>query len=63
MLNTFKSALTRFKLDECGATLVEYGIALSLAIALGAGAFVTLSNDMTATMTATSNALPEQSTE
>ncbi|MEO5621152.1 MAG: hypothetical protein ABIQ85_09550 [Cypionkella sp.] len=37
------SLLKRFRACNSGATLVEYGIALSLAVALGIGAFATLS--------------------
>lgn len=47
------------KCDE-GATLVEYGIALGLAITLGAGALATLGADVGASMGAASAALPAQ---
>lgn len=39
-----------FKNDESGATLVEYGVALLLAIVLGGGALVALANQTTGTM-------------
>lgn len=47
-----------FRADEDGATLVEYGIALGLAITLGAGALVTLAGDVGTSMTAAGSALP-----
>lgn len=47
-----------FRADEDGATLVEYGIALGLAITLGAGALVTLAGDVGGSMTAAGSALP-----
>lgn len=50
----------QFRRDEDGATLVEYGIALGLAIALGAGALTTLGNDVGATYGSASAALPTQ---
>ncbi|MAM62279.1 hypothetical protein [Maritimibacter sp. UBA3975] len=59
MFNIIKSTLGRFRKDESGATLVEYGIALSLAITIGAGAFLTLSGDVSESMGAASSALPD----
>ncbi|WP_146585977.1 Flp family type IVb pilin [Puniceibacterium confluentis] len=56
------SLLKRFRRNEDGATLVEYGIALGLAVTLGAGALLTLSGDVGATMTAASTAMPVQAT-
>jgi len=36
----------KFRHDERGVTLVEYGIAISLAVALGTVALLALSNDI-----------------
>lgn len=60
MYNMIKKSMARLNRDEEGATLVEYGIALSLAIALGGAAFTQLGNDVGATYTAASTALPVQ---
>jgi len=46
MTNHIKNLFTRFKSCDEGATLVEYGIALSIAVAVGAGAFVTLGDNV-----------------
>jgi pilus assembly protein Flp/PilA len=54
LLNT----LTRFRDCDKGATLVEYGIALGLAITLGAGAMLTLGKDVGNTMTDAGAAMP-----
>ncbi|MGR3273187.1 Flp family type IVb pilin [Thalassococcus profundi] len=59
-MTTLTKLLSRFKSDEDGATLVEYGIALGLAVTLGAGALLTLSGDVGATMGAASEAMPVQ---
>ncbi|MGH1366990.1 MAG: Flp family type IVb pilin [Maritimibacter sp.] len=58
-LNLMKQVNKFFKCDE-GATLVEYGIALGLAVTVGAGALATLGNDVNATMGSASAALPTQ---
>jgi Flp pilus assembly pilin Flp len=46
MTNFLKKAFARLIKDEKGVTLVEYGIALTLAVALGVGALSTLSEDV-----------------
>lgn len=46
METKFSKLFARFKRDEKGVTLVEYGIALTLAITLGAAALSTLSTDV-----------------
>lgn len=58
MMNTFKKAVANFRRSESGATLVEYGIALTIAIGVGATAFGTLSSNTSASVDAAANALP-----
>jgi pilus assembly protein Flp/PilA len=59
MTKHIKSLLIRFKSCDQGATLVEYGIALSIAAAVGAGAFVGLGGKINAKVTAADTALSE----
>lgn len=51
MMIRLKKALRRFRRDEKGVTLVEYGIAITLAVAVGTAALSALStaieNEMT----------------
>ena len=47
----------KFRKSESGATLVEYGVALLLAIVLGGGALVALANQTGANMQAGCDAL------
>ena len=49
-----------FRKSESGATLVEYGVALLLAIVLGGGALVTLANQTGTNMGAGCTALTGQ---
>lgn len=49
----------RFRHDDDGATLVEYGIALALAITLGTGALTLLAGEVGASMGAAGTALPD----
>ena len=60
MFKTAKTFLSTFRRDEDGATLVEYGIALGLAIVVGGGALAALGNDVNASMGSASAALPTQ---
>lgn len=57
MYNTLVSFLSRFRRDEDGATLVEYGIALSLAVAVGAGAMSQLGGDVKSNIDAAHDAM------
>ena len=50
MLSKLTSLFARFSRDEKGVTLVEYGIALILAIVVGTGALMTLSAQIGANM-------------
>ena len=58
MMNTFKKAVANFRRSESGATLVEYGIALTIAIGVGATAFSTLQTNTTASVNGAAGALP-----
>lgn len=49
---SIKKLLSRFRSDERGVTLVEYGIALTLAVLVGTGALGTLGTAVDAEMTA-----------
>ena len=49
-----------FKKSESGATLVEYGVALVLAIVLGGGFLAALADQTTTTMTAGETALNQR---
>ena len=52
MKNQIKSLWIRFTKCDEGATLVEYGIALTLAVTVGAGALALLAGDVDAEFTA-----------
>jgi Flp pilus assembly pilin Flp len=54
ILNT----LRRIKVDEKGVTLVEYGIALALAVGVGTAALSGLSGGIQGGMTAANNCMP-----
>lgn len=43
---TLKSLMSRFARDEKGATLVEYGIAVVLAVVVGTGGLITMANQV-----------------
>ncbi|WP_376871881.1 Flp family type IVb pilin [Albirhodobacter sp. R86504] len=46
MTNTLTAFVARFRRDEEGATLVEYGVALGLAVIVGATALSTLAGNV-----------------
>ncbi|MCF1710971.1 Flp family type IVb pilin [Tabrizicola sp. J26] len=50
MLSKLTSLFARFSRDEKGVTLVEYGIALILAIAVGTIALTNLGNEVSGQM-------------
>ena len=55
--HTFKLLASTFR-NEFGVTLVEYGIAISLAIAVGAGAFVALGGNIVGSLTRINGLMP-----
>lgn len=57
-MNKLLNIWVRFRHCDEGATLVEYGIALALAVTLGAGALVTLAGDVGGAMAAAGAAMP-----
>lgn len=58
MFDQITKLYVRLRHCEEGATLVEYGIALGLAVTLGAGALVVLAGDVGGTMSAAGSAMP-----
>ncbi len=46
MRSTMKNLMARFARDERGATLVEYGIAVVLAVIVGTGGLITLAGQV-----------------
>ena len=50
MTKFLKKAFARLMKDEQGVTLVEYGIALTLAVTVGLGALSTLGDDVDSKM-------------
>jgi pilus assembly protein Flp/PilA len=57
MTKMMKTLLARLNRCEEGATLVEYGIALGLALAVGTGALATLGGSVSGKMTEASETL------
>ena len=58
MFNSATKLLSTFRRDEDGATLVEYGIALTLAILVGGTALTALAGNVSGSMSAAGTALP-----
>jgi pilus assembly protein Flp/PilA len=48
----------RFRHDDEGVTLVEYGVAVALAVFVGTGALLALSGDITGAMGAAGAVMP-----
>lgn len=59
MTNFLKKTVARLMKDEEGVTLVEYGIALTLAVTVGMGALTILGGDVDAEMTQASGVLQD----
>lgn len=53
MFDAFRKSLVRIRHNDEGVTLVEYGVALALAIAVGVTALGLLGIEVTAMITAT----------
>ncbi len=58
MRDNFLKLLIKLRHDESGVTLVEYGIAIALAVALGTAALTTLAGQIGDGMTAAGTAMP-----
>ena len=50
--------IRQFIYSSSGVTLVEYGIAISVGVVLGIGAFTLLAAEITASVNAAGNAMP-----
>ena len=61
MTNALKTLMTRFRRCDEGATLVEYGIALTIAVTVGATALFTLSGSTSAKFDAANTAMTQTS--
>lgn len=58
MKDTLLKLFIRFRHDDSGVTLVEYGIAIALAVGLGTAALTTLSGEIGTAMGAAGTAMP-----
>lgn len=58
MRDNFLKLLVKLRHDERGVTLVEYGIAIALAVTLGTAALTTLAGQIGDGMTAAGTAMP-----
>lgn len=58
MTDAFRKLAIAFVTDTRGVTLVEYGIAIGLAIIIGSGAIALLAGDVGATFNAIGASLP-----
>lgn len=59
MYDKLLSLWVRFQHDDEGVTLVEYGVAVALAVALGTGALLTLSGSVGGAMDAAGAVMPK----
>ena len=57
MRSTLKSLMARFSRDEKGATLVEYGVAVVLAVVVGTGGLLFMANQVDGNMGAAQSAM------
>lgn len=58
MKDALLKLIIRFRHDDSGVTLVEYGIAIALAVGLGTAALATLSGEIGTAMGAAGTAMP-----
>ena len=61
-MTNLKNLLSRFRKDERGVTLVEYGIGITLAVVLGIGALSALAGDVAGGMQAAGQKICDPST-
>ena len=59
MTPSVKKLITRFSRDDLGVTLVEYGIALSLALLVGTVSLTLLGDEIEDSISAASTAMPD----
>lgn len=59
MYDKLLSLWVRFQHDDEGVTLVEYGVAVALAVALGTGALLALSDSVGGAMNAAGTVMPK----
>lgn len=58
MFNALLKTFIRFRHSDEGVTLVEYGVAVALAVTVGVGALTLLGGDVTDAMAAAGLAMP-----
>ena len=58
MYDKLLNLVARFRQDDEGVTLVEYGVAVALAVALGIGALTLLAGDVEGAMGAAGAVMP-----
>lgn len=58
LVGTLRAKSRAFFQTKSGATLVEYGIAITLAIVLGGGAFALLAGEISVSIGSTAAAIP-----
>lgn len=54
------SNLRRIRLNDEGVTLVEYGLAMAVALGVSAAAYATLSGNIGGSMNASAGVMPQQ---
>ncbi len=57
-MRALRSLLTRFRHDDKGVTLVEYGVAVFIAVAVGTVALTGLRDNINAALTSAGSAMP-----
>lgn len=62
MLSKLKSFVSRFRRDEEGVTLVEYGVALTIAVVIGTALLTGLAGDINTAIGAAGDSMPTSST-
>lgn len=58
MRESFKKLFAAIRKDEKGVTLVEYGVAIALAVFLGTAAMTALKNDISSAMSSAGAQMP-----